>query len=130
MSIDDLSMGEAGNSEVAQTEEARVVSGRVTTPPPEELTGSQAQIQGVMRAFSGRVRYCYEKELKKNPNLEGRVELEWSIEEGRAWAITVAGNNTGSEDLADCVSTALGRIDFPEGLELDVRYPFLFRPQH
>ena len=40
---------------------------------------SREEIQRVIKRAERRIRFCYEKELQKNPNLQGKVVISWVI---------------------------------------------------
>ena len=100
---------------------ATMVSGRL---PPEV-------IQRIVRQSFGRFRLCYERGLRVNPNLQGRVSVRFVI--GRDG--TVANVQNGGSDLPDasvvsCVTRAFHGLTFPqpEGGIVTVTYPILFTP--
>jgi hypothetical protein len=97
------------------------VSGRL---PPEV-------IQRIVRQNFGRFRLCYEKGLRRNPNLQGRVAVRFVI--GRDGATSNIGN--GGSDLPDygvvrCVIGEFFNLEFPQpqGGIVTVVYPVMFSP--
>jgi hypothetical protein len=88
-----------------------------------------ADVSYVVRANAGDLRLCYERELKADPSVAGRVDAEWTIASGRAVGVRVVENTTGNEPLAACVTEAIARWSFPPELEGEVAWPFLFRPR-
>ena len=100
---------------------ATSVSGRL---PPEV-------IQRIVRQNFGRFRLCYENGLRNNPNLQGRVGVNFVI--GRDGAVSQVQN--GGSDLPDsgvvqCVVRAFYGLSFPqpEGGIVTVGYPIMFSP--
>jgi hypothetical protein len=100
---------------------ATSVSGRL---PPEV-------IQRIVRQNFGRFRLCYENGLRNNPNLQGRVAVNFVI--GRDGAVSQVQN--GGSDLPDsgvvqCVVRAFYGLSFPqpEGGIVTVGYPIMFSP--
>lgn len=98
-----------------------------------ELSSGDAQsIRKVMRRYQGRVKACYERELKGNPDLAGKVALAFLITaEGGVEDVDVVTNTTGNKKLGSCIKREIGRIKFPAGdddVEID-GYPFLFSSQ-
>jgi hypothetical protein len=89
-------------------------------------------IQRIVRQNDGRFRACYERGLRSNPSLTGRVTVRFVID--RTGAVAVAAD--GGSDLPDdsvrqCVVTAFGALSFPapeHGL-LTVTYPIAFTPE-
>lgn len=88
-------------------------------------------IQRVVRQNFGRFRACYEAGLRNNPNLAGRVAVNFVI--GRDGAVGQA--NNGGSDLPDgavvsCVVRAFYGLSFPapdSGI-VTVSYPIAFSP--
>ncbi|HSO31374.1 MAG TPA: AgmX/PglI C-terminal domain-containing protein [Labilithrix sp.] len=97
------------------------VNGRL---PPEV-------IQRIVRQNFGRFRLCYENGLRTNPNLSGKVAVQFVID--RAGAVATA--KDGGSDLPDggvvsCVVRGFGNLSFPqpEGGVVSVTYPVVFSP--
>ncbi|MCB9026187.1 MAG: AgmX/PglI C-terminal domain-containing protein [Bdellovibrionaceae bacterium] len=76
------------------------------------------------------IRNCYERILNRNPDLFGKLVIEWDIEEkGRVKSAKAISNTTGSSELASCVVGRLKNWRFPEPPEdqiARVTYPFVF----
>ena len=87
-----------------------------------------------IRARLGGIRACYERELRKNPTLAGKVTIEFAIEErGNVSGVKVAENTTGDAAVGECVANEIKRIPTfnpgPEGGKVVFSYPFVFAPQ-
>lgn len=99
-------------------------------PPPEGPTGYDVRTQ--MRRYLGQMKRCYEKELKGDPDLAGKLVLSWTIErDGDVADVSVDQNSTGSEALQSCVASSMRRLRFASPpVELEVEgYPLLFDRQ-
>lgn len=95
-----------------------------------DFDGSDASgVSAVVKKYRGRLKYCYEKALKTNPSLAGRVVLAWTVEAGEAFDIYVAENTTGDEDFASCLKGKVRRWDFAGVDDGNARIPFVFQPQ-
>jgi len=116
--------GRLGRSHRARPPRVRMgatsVSGRL---PPEV-------IQRIVRQNFGRFRLCYENGLRNNPNLQGRVAVNFVI--GRDGRVSNVG---GGGDIPDggvisCVTRAFYGLSFPqpEGGIVTVTYPIVFSP--
>jgi hypothetical protein len=116
--------GRLGRSHRARPPRVRMgatsVSGRL---PPEV-------IQRIVRQNFGRFRLCYENGLRNNPNLQGRVTVNFVI--GRDGRVSNVG---GGGDIPDggvisCVTRAFYGLSFPqpEGGIVTVGYPIVFTP--
>lgn len=88
--------------------------------------------KGVRMALKRRergIQQCYERALKSNAKLKGKVVLEWTInEEGRVVTIKALENFLGDTKVPECISDIITRIRFPgstKGL-VPVRKTFVF----
>jgi outer membrane biosynthesis protein TonB len=101
-------------------------------PVPETAEGLDAgQIRIPIKRNSGQVRACYERELKKNPGLAGKLFLAFTIgADGKVRSARAARNSTGSAALASCVAGRVKGWVFPTAPgSTDVEYPFIFEPK-
>lgn len=88
-------------------------------------------VEGVMRSRAGAIRACYERELQRHGEMEGRVEVKFTVEvDGKLSNLTVTQNTTGSKSLEECIQRQLTNLVFakPEGGICIVRWPFVFKP--
>ncbi len=131
----------SGNAGMAASEGAatmeRRVRGRIRLDGGGDTGGSgdfdarlvQAQIRRRLRA----IQRCYERELSRDPSLEGKVTVEFTIvERGTVSGARSVENTTGSPAVASCVVGTVRRFRFnpgPEGGSVSFRYPFVFAPQ-
>lgn len=77
-------------------------------------------VGAVMRAARGRVESCVQVASRQAPELAGRVELAWSIENGRPVSVHVTQNRTGDLELGRCIERAVLALDFGEGVSTRV----------
>lgn len=116
----------------------RVIRGRVNFENMDEIGGSgmfdQSQVTSMIRQRQSAFRRCYENELRNNPSLNGKVTVQFTIQErGNVSAANAVENTTGSAGLASCVVGVIRRLRWregPEGGSVDYRYPFVFAPQN
>lgn len=104
----------------------------VSAPSSASISPSIAdreQVAQIVRRHRGALRYCYEQQLKADPDLGGRVEVGWAIESGRPVDVFVVGNTTGSRALEQCLMSKIARWRFPAQVNGDVSWPFVFRAQ-
>jgi len=90
---------------------------------------SAEQINRVVRANQAAIRYCYEVQVQRQPNLRGRVEINWRIDlSGRVTTARVARSSLGSGAVEGCIVRQVRRWRFPrpDGGEVNVTYPFIF----
>ncbi|PIE65734.1 MAG: hypothetical protein CSA24_02130 [Deltaproteobacteria bacterium] len=91
----------------------------------------QIDKQAVARVFSrrkGAIKHCYEKALKTNPNLRGKVTIRFTIgPAGRITNISAGSNSTGDPSVAQCIISKVRgwRFEPPSGGSVTFSYPFL-----
>ncbi len=105
------------------------VSGQVAIGTLDLLADHEV-VGNVIHKYRGQIRACYEQRLKQNPDLQGRIEIVWTINDGRITSASVEANTTGDSALADCILPRLKRWRFPIDLEpdLEVYCPFILSP--
>jgi TonB family protein len=77
------------------------------------------------------VQDCYERELKRDPQLAGKVEIEFTIgADGSVEDARVAQNRMGSGEVGNCIVGRILRWKFPKpsGGSVTVNFPFIFTP--
>jgi TonB family protein len=86
-----------------------------------------------VRKRLGAIKACYERELRRNPTLQGKVTVQFTIEQSGTISKASATENTTKDDaVASCVVDAVKRFRFnpgPEGGSVVFAYPFVFAPQ-
>jgi len=92
-------------------------------------TDAQGKLKQVVQRNAGQLKYCYDEHIKTNPNLAGRVEIEWAISGGRVTSADVFANTTGDNDFAQCIVSKIQRWSFPPEIQGQVQYPFVFKQQ-
>ena len=129
----DLSGGGTGVVETGTTRELKVKS-NVKAEAVEEMFGGTLDrnvvSQTVQRRISA-IKTCYERELKSNPALAGKVVVQFTIEEsGRVGASKVLSDTTGEPRIGQCIAATIGRFKFPspEGGAVTASYPFVLQP--
>jgi TonB family protein len=124
--------GPGGTVEVKQVElkgSVKTGSADIVSSSPEDTTS----VARTMKRYTGRVKQCYEKELKGNPDLAGKVTVSFDIDtSGNVSGVAIAANTTGNSALADCIKNVVKRIRFvpPPEDEMEVAgYPFILARQ-
>src|SRR5947208_2959153 len=78
------------------------------------------------------IKYCYEKELSKDPGLYGKITVLFMIEgTGRVGEALVQQTTMGSEPVESCIINHVRRWMFPSpqgGGTVQVTYPYVFKP--
>lgn len=97
---------------------------------PEPDIEDPEAIQTTVRDNRGRMAACYDRILKTNPGLQGRVDIEFYISQGRVAQAQVFADTTHNSAFTGCLTDAVRRIRFPAGTDGQVVFPFVFSPQH
>jgi len=97
-----------------------------------DITGNltKEQIQKVVNKHLMEIRYCYEKELTRKPDLKGAMTITWKIDpQGEVISAVVSGSTMNDEAVESCMVARIKKWKFPEplggGFAL-VKYPFNF----
>lgn len=128
--IGDVGTAGGGNVSLGNKGDARV-SGRVSAASPE-VDSADVDREALARYIKARltaIRGCYEKELKRNPTLKGKVVVRFNITPaGRAGDIRIEENSVGSAEVGECIASLMRSWIFPfkPPDEVAVQYPFLF----
>jgi len=83
-----------------------------------------------VRTRIGAIKACYERALKRNPNLSGKVKVRWTITAaGTVSAVEIEEDNLGDNEVSSCIKGLVSRWRFPapSGGSVDVVYPFVFQ---
>jgi outer membrane biosynthesis protein TonB len=128
------SLGTQGAGKVDLAEKGPAsIRGKVADAAPEVESADidrnklNAFLRGRIRAIQG----CYEKELKRNPNLKGKVVVRFSITTGgRASEIEIEQDTLGNDAVGSCIKTVIRGWVFPfkPDSDVSVAYPFVFSP--
>ena len=96
-----------------------------------EVDGSldPGAIGKVIQSRMRMVQDCYERELKRDPSLQGKVEVEFTIgADGRVESARVSSNKMGSDAVGECICSRIRswRFPKPDGGSVTVNFPFIF----
>ena len=94
------------------------IKGIVKTQAPDEVFGDGTLDPNKIKRKIGQqrraIQKCYEKELKKNPKLRGKIVLLITIKKnGRVGPVEVMQNSTNDRDVQRCVVRLFKKIHFP-----------------
>ncbi|MBI5526011.1 MAG: AgmX/PglI C-terminal domain-containing protein [Deltaproteobacteria bacterium] len=109
---------------------------KVDTPPPHDEKvfvsgGLEKEVVGkVIRMHHQQAKYCYDRELTKNPNLFGKITVQFVIgSTGTVADARVSATEMNSEAVEDCLIRRVKTWFFPAprgGGQVFVTYPFVF----
>ncbi len=89
-------------------------------------------IDAVIKRNMNQIRYCYQRELTKNPALGGKITVKFVIaKDGTVSSATTKASTMGSPAVEGCINGRFMRFQFPEpkgGGIVIVSYPFIFSP--
>jgi hypothetical protein len=81
-------------------------------------------IRSVVRRKKSQVQYCYEKRLKENPNISGRLVIMVDIDKGRVTQVRIEANKTGDKEIESCVKSKVKRWRFSPETTDSIVLPF------
>jgi hypothetical protein len=99
-----------------------------------EVDSSDVDRDALARYVKGRIKSlqsCYEKELKRNPSLKGKLVVRFSImPSGRTGDIDIEEDTMGNDAVGACIRSYIRGWVFPfkPDSEVPVSYPFVFSP--
>ena len=131
--IGDIGTEGGGSVSTGGKAEAKV-SGRVDTQAPEidgEL--SPNKVKAAMKKYISGVRDCYERALKRNPKLRGKIVIGFEIlESGKVAEFDFPTDNVGSGEVRKCIKkrSRTWRFPKPDGGAVYVEFPLVFEPSN
>lgn len=84
-------------------------------------------IRSGIRKRQGHLTHCYEEALQENPNVQGRIEVEWQVVQGNITQARILSNTTDDADMATCVIRKIESWRFDRSVTDTVVWPFEFR---
>lgn len=89
-------------------------------------------IDAVIKRHMNQIRYCYQRQLTKNPDLGGKITVKFVIaKDGTVSKASIKSSSMGSKAVEGCITSRFMRFKFPEpkgGGIVIVSYPFIFAP--
>jgi hypothetical protein len=90
----------------------------------------RALIDAVIKRHMNQIRYCYQRELTKNPSIKGKIVIKFVIaKDGSVSSASTKSSTMNSPSVEDCIVGRFLRMQFPEpkgGGIVIVSYPFIF----
>lgn len=98
-----------------------------------EGTIDREAVRRVIRSILTQIKSCYERQLRSNSSLEGKVIIEFEIiEQGRVRTAKTKSTTMNDATVESCVASRIKEARFPEppaGTVAVVDYPFVFGAQ-
>ncbi|MFH1356093.1 MAG: AgmX/PglI C-terminal domain-containing protein [bacterium] len=90
-------------------------------------------VDRVVKQHLAQIRYCYQKELAKNPNLFGKIVVKFVVaNDGSVSSATIKDSTMNNSIVEQCICQRFMRFRFPppkgDGIVI-VSYPFVFKDQ-
>jgi hypothetical protein len=101
-------------------------SGHASLNAMSRQAGAERVARAMHDAEDG-MNVCYQASTTRNPDVDGRIEVEWAVTHGHADAIQVVENTTGDSELAQCIADRVEAMAFPSGVRGTFSWPFVFR---
>lgn len=120
----------AGSDTGAGAGERKVTGVVKSEAPAVDGALDPALVSKEVRARIGAVKACYERALKRNPNLSGKVKVRWTITPaGTVSGIEIEEDSLGDAEVSGCIKGLVARWRFPapSGGAVDVVFPFVFQ---
>ena len=109
---------------------------RVAPEEGEEIGGSGTidsdLVAQALKRELGRIRACYERALRHDPGLAGKLSVAFTLEQaGTVSGVRIDEDTLGDAGLRSCVVATLSglRIAAPTGGSVQLRFPFVFESQ-
>lgn len=122
----------APDERAAQVAAANVKATRIPKVPTDTPPGdiSRVEIRRSIQLARQDYARCYKDELKKDPQLAGKVTVSFTI--GPNGKVTRATGTGMTPAMNECVAKVFTRMQFPkptDGGVVNVNYPVIFRPE-
>lgn len=129
--IGDLAGAGVGSASVGDAPKVKVVGSVGIGDADEDLeAGDAGSARKTVNKYKGQVKYCYDSQLKVDPTIQGRVEIEFVVKEGLVRSSSLVVNTTGSDGLATCINGKVRTWRFDDDLSGTFVYPFVLAPSN
>ncbi|WP_404364268.1 TonB family protein [Corallococcus coralloides] len=121
----------AGAVNTGQKQAVKVPQVADSVPEVDSSEVSPKELARFIQRMKASIQRCYEKELKRDPTLKGRVMVRFNLKpDGRAGNVEVEESTLRSEGVSSCIITTIRAWKFPfqPSDDVPVSYPFIFSP--
>jgi hypothetical protein len=121
----------AADAEVAPSGQKAKKAGKGPCQPPckGKVTGT---LQAALRGRAGQARRCYERALRLNPSLQGRMTINVTVgSNGQVCSASIGSNSLGDHSVATCVVGSFqgAQLPPPQGGCVNAAVPVNFVPK-
>ena len=128
--VADLEVQKGGKVEVKGGIQEKAIVAKASIGAPEvDGTIDKDGVDKVVKMNYNAIKRCYEKELKANPDLKGKISVIFMINaEGRVQTVDITTDTVGNENVSSCIKSVVKRWRFPKPDEgsVSIEYPFIF----
>ncbi len=89
----------------------------------------KTDIRRVVSAKANAIKYCFERQLQRKPELSGKIIAQWKVGlDGKVINASIASSTMGSRAVEGCIQRVVSRMRFakPDGGICVINYPFVF----
>ncbi|QDG49523.1 AgmX/PglI C-terminal domain-containing protein [Persicimonas caeni] len=89
----------------------------------------RGDIRKVVGAKASAIKYCFERQLQRQPDLHGKIIAQWKIGlDGKVMSASIASSTMNSRPVESCIEREISRLRFerPDGGICVINYPFVF----
>lgn len=127
--------GQAGKQLATKGPVEKQVTGRVGTGRSTAVGGAgefdSNLVFAMIKKRMSAIKACYDRALRNDPNAAGTVKVEFTLQEnGTVSGVRALDNTTGSDEVASCVISTVGRFRFspgPTGGSVTFSHSFVFQ---
>lgn len=83
-------------------------------------------VEQVVRRYSSQTQYCHHAAAERWSQVEGRVEVAWTIVDGQVQDVEIIDDTTGDPAMASCVARKVKYWRFPASMNTEISHPFVF----
>jgi TonB family protein len=123
--------GIAAPVDVGPRHERSVPKVSAERPLIEDGKANPTEVARVIRQGLAAIRGCYERGLKRDPRLAGKLILRFTVTPaGTVTHIEIEDDSLGDEEVARCLRALVARWRFPppQGGPAEIAFPFVFQP--
>lgn len=128
--IDNLgSFGKGGSVDMAGKDRKAIKSSIKTDSADIQGKLDRNLIAAKVRTYLAGIKACYEYQLKRDPNLRGKITVRFTIGiDGKVTEATIVSSTLNDQQVKDCMKRRIMRWKFPKPEEgtVTVSYPFIF----
>jgi outer membrane biosynthesis protein TonB len=91
---------------------------------------SKAEVDKVIGKHWSKISRCYERGLRKSPNLSGKLTVSWKVtSSGKTAQVKQVLSSLGSPQVSQCIMKIIKKLRFPKpkGGAVKIKYPFVFK---